>query len=160
MPLLNKKQKILVVYYSRTGNTKKIGDEIAKKLKADSEEIIDLKDRKRFIVGWLISGKDATTENTTEIKFKKDPSKYDLVIIGGPVWAWTITPAIRKYLSTNKLKKVAFFATCGSQFGKTFGEMEKLSKKPEVVLGLNKKEIKAGNYNEKMKEFIGGLAEN
>jgi len=153
-------KKILVVYYSRSGNTKKIGDEITKKIKADRDEIIDLKDRKRFIVGWLISGKDAVQEKTTEIKFKKDPSRYDLVIIGSPVWAWTITPAIRKYLTENKFKKVAFFATCGSQFGKTFSEMQKLSKKPVAILGLNEKEVKSGNYSEKMKEFIGGLAEN
>ncbi len=146
-------KKILVVYYSRTGNTKKIGEEIAKKLKADSDEIIDLKKREN-IVGWLIAGKDAVTEKTTKIKFTKNPSKYDLVVVGSPVWAWTITPAIRKYLLENKFKKVAFFATCGSQLGKTFSEMKKLSKKPVAILGLDEKEIKKNTYKNKMEEFI------
>ena len=41
-----KKNKILVVYYSKTGNTKKIGEELAKKLNADVEEVIDLKNRR------------------------------------------------------------------------------------------------------------------
>ncbi len=115
-----KKQKILVVYYSRTGNTKKVALNLAKKINADCEEIIDLKERNRIIIGWLVSGKDATMKKMTEIEFKKDPSKYDLVIIGTPVWSWTVTPAIRTYLSENKFKKVAFFCTNGGQFGKTF----------------------------------------
>ena len=33
--------KQLVVYYSRTGNTKKIGQEIATALGADLDEIVD-----------------------------------------------------------------------------------------------------------------------
>ena len=35
----------LVVYYSRTGNTKAIGEAIAEALNADIDEIIDLKKR-------------------------------------------------------------------------------------------------------------------
>ena len=87
-------------------------------------------------------------ENTknTQIKYKKDPKKYDLIIIGTPVWAWTTTPAIRTYLTQNKPKKVAFFCTSGGSKGKVFEDMEELSKKPLATLDLVDKKI-----NESMK---------
>ena len=52
-------KKTLVAYYSRTGTTKKVGEAIAKALKADIDEIIDLKKRSGAI-GWVVSGKDAS----------------------------------------------------------------------------------------------------
>ena len=138
--------KILVAYYSRTGKTEKVAKEISRILKTDLEEIIDKKKREG-IFGFFIGARDAIKEKVTEIKYKKDPKKYDLIIIGTPFWAQTITPAIRVYLK-NKFKKVAFFITSGSDSPEiAFEEMEKLSKKPSATLWLKssdfeKKEIK------------------
>jgi len=50
--------RALVVYYSRTGHTKKVGDGIAKELQCDSEELIDTVNRSGPI-GWLNSGRQA-----------------------------------------------------------------------------------------------------
>ncbi len=133
--------KTLIAYYSRTGNTKQVAETLAEKLDADIDEIKDMKDRSG-IVGWLMGGKDAFRENTTEIAFKKDPKDYDLVVIGTPVWAGTMTPAVRMYLKNN-FKKVAFFCTYGGSEGKTFAEMQKISKKPVATLGLNQRELNA-----------------
>ena len=101
--------KSLVLFYSRTGNTGKIANEIAVKLNSDIEEIFDKKNRKG-IFGYLAAAKDAATKKFTQIEeVKKDLSQYDLVIIGTPVWAWGMAPAIRTYLSKNKFNKLAFF---------------------------------------------------
>ena len=54
--------KTLVVFYSRTGTTKKVGENIAKILKCDSEEIFDTKDR-MGVVGYMQAGKDAMFKN-------------------------------------------------------------------------------------------------
>ena len=56
--------KNLVVYYSRTGRTKKIAKEIQERLNADIEEIHDVKNREG-ILGWLSAGRDAGTKKTT-----------------------------------------------------------------------------------------------
>ncbi len=146
--------KTLVTFYSRTNNTKKIGEEIAKNLKADSDNIIDKKNRKG-IFSYFIAGKDALFKKLTKIENKKDPSKYNLVIIGTPIWVGSIAPAIRTYLSKNRFNKVAFFCTCGSKQTRAFKEMEKLSKKPLAVLELRTKTIK--NSKEKIREFCGNL---
>jgi flavodoxin len=50
--------KALIVYYSRTGRTKKIAKEIQLGIKAEIEEIKDSKNRKG-ILGWLSAGRDA-----------------------------------------------------------------------------------------------------
>ena len=132
--------KTLIVYYSRTGNTKNIAEKIAKELNADIDEIKEDINRKGFL-NYLRSGYQAARKKIIEIKSAKDPSKYELVIIGTPVWSWTVTPAVRTYLNKNKFNKVAFFCTCGGQKGKTFEEMEKLSKKPLAKLEIKEKQI-------------------
>ena len=105
--------KTLVVYYSRTGKTKLVAEKVAAELKAEIEEIIDLKNRSgRF--GFLKAGYDAPRGNETEIgETQKAPSDFDLIIIGTPVWNSRPASAIKTYLTRNDLsgKKVAIFCT-------------------------------------------------
>ena len=151
--------KTLVVYYSRTGTTRKVAESISKELKCDIEEVYDLKNRDG-VVGYLSAGKDATLKKLTEIKdVKNDPSKYDLVIMGTPIWSWTMSSAIRTYLTVNKnnFKNVAFFCTMNGSKGKTFEHMREIcGKEPKALLGLTTKEVK-GNYLFKVKEFVDKL---
>jgi len=153
--------KTLVVYYSRSGNTKKVAEEISNRIKCDIEEIIDNKNRKG-IIGWLRSGRDAHSKKLTTIKeIIKDPSKYDLVAIGTPVWAGLMAPAVRTYIYENKgkFKNVGFFCTCGSSPGdiKTFEEMEDyIGITPLSKLSITTKELKT-NHEDKLKSFIKGI---
>jgi len=149
--------KALVVYYSRTGTTKKVGEVIAKQLKADSEEILDVKSRLGPI-GWLRSGREGKGKKLAEIKpIKKDPSKYDLVLIGTPNWASNMSSPVRTYLSKHKFKKTAYFLTGGGESGNVFNEMEILSGKPVATLAVTSKEVAQNAYSGKVKEFIAGL---
>jgi len=142
--------KTLVAYYSRTGNTNKIAKQIAKELKTDIDEIKDKTNRKGFL-NLIKAGFHAISRKETKIKTKKDPSKYDLVIIGTPVWAGRETPAVRTYLKNNKFNKVAFFCTCGSKQGKSFRNMQRLSKKPLAKLKIKEKQV-PGSKNQ-VKKF-------
>jgi len=147
----------LVVYYSKTGVTRKAAVAISRMLKSDVEEIVDLKDR-GGIIGWLTGGRDSTLKNLTEIKRpKKDPTKYKLVIIGTPVWAWTVTPAVRTYMvkKCKRLKKIAFFCTNDGSPGNTFKEMQGVCKKKSLAaLSLSKKDMRSGEYFEKIRKFV------
>ena len=103
--------KTLVIYYTRTGNTKFIAETIAAELGADIEEVIDMKNR-QGILNYLPAGRDAMQGKETQIaETKRTPTDYDLIIIAQPVWAGSPTPAIRTYLNKNDLsgKKVALF---------------------------------------------------
>ncbi|MCM8759092.1 MAG: hypothetical protein NC906_04890 [Candidatus Omnitrophica bacterium] len=150
-------KKILVVYYSRTGTTKKIAQEIAEFLSCDIEEIIDQKNRSG-IKGFMSGGKDAMKRELTEIKpIEKDPANYDIIIIGTPVWAANMAPAVRTYIMQNreKFKNVAFFCTTGGTgVEKTFIEMDVAAKKqPIATFSATTSEVKKNTY-QRFKEFI------
>lgn len=108
--------KTLVVYYTRTGNSKFTAETIAAEIGADVEEIVDLKNRKGKLA-FLSAGRDAMQGKLTEIaETKRNPLDYDLIILAQPVWAGSPTPAIRTYLKKNDLtgKKVALFVSDAS----------------------------------------------
>ncbi len=145
--------KILVVYYSRTNVTRKVAVNLTKELKADIEQIKDVKDR-GGLMGYLRSGKEAMMKTPAEIKeIKKDPSNYDLVIIGTPIWGYTMASPIRTYLTANKFKQVAFFCTQGGSGAKrAFGHMaELIGKEPKATLTLLTKDVMKGFD---LKEFV------
>ncbi len=149
------RMNVLVVYYSRSGNTKKIAEKIVKKLKADIDEIKDLKNRKG-IIGFLSGGKDVVTKKLTKIEFEKNPYKYDLVIIGTPVWASTMTPAIKTYLEKNKdIAKAAVFCTYGASEGRTFTDIREKIGKVVAEMGLLTREINEcdGKLNKFLKKI-------
>jgi flavodoxin len=103
--------KTLVVYYTRTGNSKFAAETIAAELGADIEEVIDMKKRQGRLL-YLPSGRDTMQGKETKIaQTSRNPTNYDLIIIVQPVWAGNPTPAIRTYLNKNDLsgKKVALF---------------------------------------------------
>ena len=149
--------KALVVYYSRTGTTKKVAEAISEMLKCDIEGIVDIKNRKG-ILGFLGAGRDTVFNKLTSINdVKKGPSEYDLVLIGTPIWVGNMSVAIRTYLSKykGKFKRVAFFCTMGGSGNKrAFKNMEELiGKKSESTLVLRDREIK-GDYIYRIKEFV------
>jgi flavodoxin len=155
--------KVLVVFYSRSGRTKKVAEAISDILKCDKEEIYDTKNRKG-ILGFLNAGTDANLRRLTEIKeIKRNPSLYDLVIIGTPIWSTNISTPVRTYISLHKedFKKVAFFCTrLGSDTEKVFMNMENLcQKKPIALLKLTSKEVKRDIYTQKIKEFVKKIKE-
>jgi len=103
--------KTLVVYYTKTGNSKFAAETIAAEIGADMEEVVDLKNRKGRLA-FLSAGRDAMQGKLTEIaETKRNPLNYDLIVIAQPVWAGSPTPAIRTYLKKNDVsgKKLALF---------------------------------------------------
>ncbi len=103
--------KTLVVYYTRTGNSKFAAETISAELGADIEEIVDLKNRQGKLE-FLRGGRDAGRAKETLIaQTKRTPADYDLIIVAQPIWNRSPTPAIRTYLTKNDFsgKKLALF---------------------------------------------------
>jgi len=121
--------KSLVVYYSRSGNTRFVAEKISQEIGGDIEEIIDKKRRKGSL-GFVLAGFDATRGRKTDIaEMKKSPEDYDLIVVGTPMWNKRITPAVRTYLENNKFseKKVALFCTnLGSQSERVFKTLKEI----------------------------------
>lgn len=112
----------IVIYYSYSGNTKKVGDVLIEYLRQRSEvEFIELRtldeSDKFFIqVARALRHKRAKLQL---VDF--DLAKYDLICLGTPVWAFGPAPAINTYLDKCfglEDKEVILFITYGSGTGK------------------------------------------
>jgi flavodoxin len=151
--------KALVVYYSRTGNTKKVGDDLAKALPADVEEIIDTANRAGPL-GFLKSAGEGSGRKLAKIQpAKTDAASYDIVVIGTPNWDANMSSPVRTYLTENKekFKSIAFFLTEGVRGGsdRAFAEMEGVAgKKPKATLVVPMTALKSGSYVDKLKKFV------
>ena len=97
--------KTLVVFYSRTGNNKKIAEELAKATKADIDEIVDKKNRKGRL-NWLRAGRDSMNKKTTEIESKKNPNDYDLIVLCTP--SAPMCAVLTPVASADRLRTIAF----------------------------------------------------
>jgi len=128
--------RILVAYYSRSGHTKQIAERIAQVAGADLEAIIDPTDRSGLL-GYLRSGYQAYRQRTVEIgPALHDPSAYDVVVIGTPIWNMSVSPPVRSYLARElgRLPAVAFFCTCGGRGGeRAFAQMARECGKPPAT---------------------------
>ena len=152
--------KTLVVYYSRTGNTKLIGHEIAAALGADVEELKDGKNRAGPI-GFLLSGMEAKRKTPVQLAaLTHNPAQYDIVVVGTPVWANDMCSPVRTFLAQHRtaLNKVAWFCTSGSvQPGhaeKGFTAMtEESGLSPVATLGLGRQQIR-GNHSAAVSGFV------
>ena len=127
--------KSLVVYYTRTGNSRFVAETIAAEIGADVEEVIDMKKRSG-VFGYLSGGKDARQGKETQIApTKKFLADYDLIIVGTPIWAGRTTPAITTYLKKNNLsgKKVAVFFTQGGKKPQGIEQIKALMPNSECI---------------------------
>jgi flavodoxin len=150
--------KTLIVFFSLTGNTRKIAQAISDELNGTLEEIQDTRNR-NGIAGYLLSIMEALFKKRSKIQeVKHDPSAYDLVIIGTPVWAFNISSPVRTYLEQkkNSINAAAFFVTCTASGGKkVLQDMTNLyGKKASALLEIKEEDIKSGKYLEKVKQFM------
>lgn len=130
-------RKILVVYFSRSGTTRRVAQSLAAALGCGLEEIIDVRERTGFW-GYIRSAWEANRQQAaTILPTKEDPASFDLVVIGTPVWAWSVSAPVRAYLMANKerLPDIAFFCTMGGQGSEsTFEQMRAIAGKSPLAL--------------------------
>lgn len=128
---------VLCMYYSRTGNTKRAMEEIARALDAELVELEDGVDRSGA-KGWLRSGLDAVRRSSPKVKYKsKWPlSDYRLVIVGTPVWAGRCSAPVRSFLKKHgqHLRRVAYLITRGSdvRYEEVYEQMDLYVPSPHI----------------------------
>ncbi len=153
--------KILVVYYSRTGTTRKLAESIATATGADIEALVDTVNRNGFF-GFMRSMRDAGGRRSTTLKpMQHDPTQYDLVIIGTPDWGRSVSAPTRAFLVQyrGRLPKVAFFLTDGAGDHKAvFLDMTLLvDAEPVAVLGIPHDDVVRNKYADRVEAFAKSL---
>ena len=142
--------KTLVVYYSRTGNTRRVAEALASALDAQVDALVDVRDR-RGLLGYLSASVSGILGQRTSLRGElHDPSVFDLVVIGTPLWNGGVSAAVRSYLSSywSRLPEVAFFATCSTtDCARAFDQMKQLADRdPEGLLRVTEAQLRSGSY--------------
>jgi len=140
-----------IIYYSYSGITRGIAEEIQKACGGDLVEV-KLKQNYSSITAYTLGCYRAIKEERDPIEPETiDVSSSDLIVIGTPVWAFKATPAINAAIAALKGcdgKKAVIFATCGSSAKDTLLTLKKaLRAKGVAVVGefvLTRKEIGEG----------------
>jgi len=153
--------KSLVVYYSLTGATKKVARELARVLKADLDEIEATKSYGGFW-GYFRAGRDSWRGHLAPIEpAGVAPGNYDLVILGGPIWAGHVAPPLRRYIQDHKsdFKKVGFFITeGGSPPKKALAELEALAgQKPVATMTILNRTVAQNDFENEISDFAGPI---
>jgi flavodoxin len=153
--------KILVAFYSLTGNTGVLASKTAALLHADTDRILT---QIPYEGGWgyVKAAYHSLTGRNVAIKSPGTPPQgYDLVIVAGPVWAGRIAPPILTYLAKyrGQFQRIAFCTTQGGTVpGKAFEQMEAAGGvKPVATLSVQAKEIAEGRYDAAVRAFVTAL---
>lgn len=128
--------KIAVLYYSFEGNTHKAAETIAETTGADLIRISPQKEIPTSKLKYLFGGFQAVTKRCPKLnEITEDLSQYDLLFIGTPVWASSISPAIRSFLTQHDLsgRKAVPFSCYAGEVGKSLDQMKELLSSAEVV---------------------------
>jgi flavodoxin len=153
--------KVLTVYYSRSGFTRKVAKAIEKNTGCALEEILEAK-RREGIIGYLGAGLDAILDRQAELApAKQAPAGYGIIVIGCPVWASKVPPAVRAYVRAHaaEIKNVALFCTMGGNGGQAvINELASLcGRAPISSLVLTDAQISDGSFLDKLKKFTDEL---
>lgn len=152
--------KILIAYFSWTGNTRTIAQEMASVLQPEHSvsvfEIIPLKERNYW--EWLllsfIPGSKVQIKN-----IDIDPSEYNHLILGTPKWTLSCPP-INQFISTLNWKgKTSIFMTYGGfdedRYLRSLQKrLEKFGHKISGTLKIKRREIEKNKYKDKIRMFL------
>lgn len=113
--------KYVVVFFSASGKTKKLGELMSEKIKCDSYEIKPCVKYSSEDLDWTNSKSRSSLEMKDKTSRPKiindgfDFSKYDCILLGFPIWWYTAPTIINSFLETYKIKnnKIILWATSG-----------------------------------------------
>jgi flavodoxin len=110
-----------VVYFTRTGTSKRVAEKIANKLSCETIQITDNMNWKG-ILGFIKGGYYASKNKSVDIKIHGNLDAADKLIVVTPVWAGGVVPAIKVFLQTTTLDKIHLVVTSnGSIMGNRLG---------------------------------------
>lgn len=159
-------RKVLVVYFSHTGNTRTIAGYIHETVKSDLVEI-ETVDKYTDDYDTLLAQvrQEVAAAYCPPITTKtEDIASYDVIFVGYPIWVETAAPPIRSFLTGHDLagKTVVPFCTSGTSSAETsYRLVSSLCSRSTVAEGI---QIRRGTYDtayERVAEWLQkiGIAE-
>lgn len=128
--------KILIVYYSKSGNTEAIARMLAEKTGGDmyAIETVCSYTRERPAAA-DIPKEEMDTGNLPELKgTPPDISQYNVVLIGSPIWWYTLSTPVMSFLRDVDFQgaKVAGFYTYAGDGRRFEDDLQKMAKNAQI----------------------------
>jgi len=101
-----------VIYFSRTGTSRRIAEKIAKKLSVEPVEVTDNMDWDGAL-GYMRAARHTLKNRDVTIQIRGEVGNPDEYIVVTPMWCGKITPAIRKLLQEVPKDKVHLIVSSG-----------------------------------------------
>lgn len=159
-------QKVLVLYYSQTGNTKAVAEEIASRLGADIEAIEAVNPYDADFQATIArSAQEREQGILPDIKpVAAKVADYDVIFLGYPVWFGTYAPPVATWLEQVDLccKKVVPFCTFGSGgLESSAKDLAEKQPKAEIVEGYGVRAARMDAMPQEVEQFLiaGGFIE-
>jgi flavodoxin len=137
----NQKDKILIVYYSKTGNTKTVAEYIHKTVGGD---IFEIKTVNSYPEEYQATTELAKKEQETNARPKlvsnvDNIEQYNTIFIGYPNWWGTMPMVFFTFFESHNLTQKTIIPFCtheGSGMGRSVADIQKLAPKSTVKDGL------------------------
>jgi flavodoxin len=122
--------RVIVAFYSKTGHTRALGLEIARRLKGNGIDVCCKELEPEEEPTLIQTGHRTLTHGPLPIKdCALDLGDANLLLIGSPIWVGGASPYIRSFLENMADLKgipVVLFATCSKRDGKAADELRQL----------------------------------
>lgn len=133
-----KDKKVLIAYFSWSGNTKYIAEKIHAQIGGDIFRIETLEPYPENYneTAYGVAKEQHDKNIHPELKSNGDVSKYDIIFVGTPAWWYTMAPAVMTFLENNDFsgKVIVPFITHGGGGKYTIAEdMGKLAKNADIL---------------------------
>ncbi len=140
-------KKVLIAYYSYSGNTKAAAQKIQNITGGD---LFEIKPKKEYSKDYNTVVDQAQQEKQNDVRPELveniDVSGYDVIFIGTPVWWYTMTPPVKTFITSNNFegKIIAPFCTHGGGGeSSTYTDIKKLAPGADVKEGYTSYENSA-----------------
>jgi flavodoxin len=157
-------KKVLVIYYSLTRNTKSIAEMIRQKTGGDVFEIETARKYPSDYSGIIAEAKRELETGELPALKQSPPgmSSYDLILVGSPVWWYTVSTPVMSFLTQADFagKKVSAFCTHEGGVGKFFPHFKEQAKNAVVLEGLDlfkPRQIEEGEIYKALDSWLGKL---
>ena len=152
-------QKSLVLYYSETGTTKTVAQELQKQLGADIEAVEAVEPYSGDFQATIErSGRERESGETPAIKpLTKDLAKYDVIFLGYPIWFGTYAMPIATLVKEQDFagKTIVPFCTFGSGgLNSSTDALKKALPKATVVKGYGVRTARVGAVAKELDRFL------
>ncbi|MEJ8826977.1 flavodoxin [Variovorax humicola] len=149
--------KVLVVFYSHTGTSRKVAQLLCEQHGWTLAEITDELPR-RGLPGYLRSVLDSMLRRHPPIRYDGPlPKSFDAVVLVSPIWAWRLASPMRSFVMRRQdhLPDVAVVSVMGG--GGAANAVDEVSRilgrAPLLHAAFTQREVESGSHAQRLQSF-------